>query len=100
MVEKSVTKVLPRCYPEIDTMAFKSAIAEAIGSELLPQNIEEQLDKHSETKSILREIAQYDPAEELRQAIRQARDWLDLSGILDRTQAAFERDEVSRDQAE
>ena len=48
----------------------------------------------------LRDLAQTEPAEELRQAIRQARDWPDLSGILDRGQVAFERGEVSRDQAE
>ena len=39
-------------------------------------------------------------ADELCQAVRQARDWQDLSGILDRTQAAFEHSEVSREEAE
>jgi hypothetical protein len=39
-------------------------------------------------------------AEELRQAIRQARDWQDLSGLLDGAQAALERGEVSREEAE
>ena len=47
-----------------------------------------------------RNLVQTEPAEELRQAIRQARDWSDLSSVLARAQAAFERGEVSRGQGE
>ena len=39
-------------------------------------------------------------ADELHQAVRQARDWQELSAALERAQAAFERGQVIRDQAE
>ena len=70
-------------------MPFKSAIAELIESNLKAQSTCAHPQSHDATM-----------VNKLRHAIRQARAWQELSGILKRTQAAFEHDKVSLEEAE